>query len=602
MKKPKVTSPSEDTGSPRSNRIELIGVVIAILLVIFGVFLRFHALDERGIDGSDAVYYTSIAEEWARGNIAYQIGDGNNVYRPVVFFFFTAALKLFGHTDYAIKTMNAAIDSANIFLVFAIGASLVRRSRWPAYSAAVIYACLPTAIHMSRVELTHVLSTFFVLLSLLFFLWFLRSQRVTVSRLHLAFCGLCVGLAALTHEELLFIACGYLVFLMIRIAYRRPDTEAVGLSLIEGSILLGCTLLISSKMILLHIETAKNLGSAREADAGGTTFSFLDRAARFTWTGIATNSSSAMLFLFILAVALMAFSIIRNSRRRGRAESGLSIGTYLPAVIVLVHMILYGFFFHHFIGRVFLPLVPLVIITITVWLTAALKFVRIRFTDGIILVLSIVLIPINFDNYRNSHEFFLRGYEETWTHPGVGHPPSVAASHRYFVKRNYRPSWPRTFFDLLKHRIDETARLLITSSLMYPYSGRRVLQAGFYFGDNAIYMIDHSEPLDHLIARKNIKYVFFSGFRSDKRVLMWNTISRYEYGGKWGEEQPLVLGASYGFAKGEYTMEREYEYLKEYLEGRRAKVLSASGPYRHGVPKEIHRNRDYILFELPPPE
>ena len=204
------------------------------LIVLFGAFLRLYKIDEIGLTGSDTVYYTNIAKSWSEGTVRYQAVQYQSfVYRPVVFAIFGAAMWAFGETDYAIKLANALVDSANIALVFAICWLLVGRALWPACSAALIYACSPMAVQLSRVEMTHVISAQMVLGALLFFLIHERSTGLWRRRIYLVLSALFTGLAVLSHEDLALTAVGYVGFLgliFLRSPRARSDFETLVMS------------------------------------------------------------------------------------------------------------------------------------------------------------------------------------------------------------------------------------------------------------------------------------------------------------------------------------------------------------------------------------
>ena len=43
--------------------------VLLVGLVLLGVWARFHNLSNIGLEGSDTVYYTSLAERWSPGRL-----------------------------------------------------------------------------------------------------------------------------------------------------------------------------------------------------------------------------------------------------------------------------------------------------------------------------------------------------------------------------------------------------------------------------------------------------------------------------------------------------------------------------------------------------
>ena len=124
-------------------------------------------------------------------------------------------------------------------------------------------------------------------------------------------------------------------------------------------------------------------------------------------------------------------------------------------------------------------------------------------------LLAAISIFFNLGNYQNKKTFDRATLKE-WVPFSIALPlnpiPGLQRAHQEI----YSKSWDRMLYEQLADRVDENHRLLVTSSLFQPYPGRRVFQTEVYFGDNAVYLVDHSEPLDEVISKYNIKYVLFT--------------------------------------------------------------------------------------------
>ncbi|MEM8994506.1 MAG: hypothetical protein AAGF23_06910, partial [Acidobacteriota bacterium] len=151
-------------GPVHVGRRRAIGWVLLGLLVAGCGWIRFVGLSERGLFGSDVVYYTNLAERWVEGDRVYSLGGRRAVYRPAVLGLFAASFEVLGVEDDSIKRLNAAVDTVNVTLVFLVVWGLAGRF-WPAWTSALVYGLAPLAIFVARLELTHAISTFFMLLT-----------------------------------------------------------------------------------------------------------------------------------------------------------------------------------------------------------------------------------------------------------------------------------------------------------------------------------------------------------------------------------------------------------------------------------------------------
>jgi 4-amino-4-deoxy-L-arabinose transferase-like glycosyltransferase len=562
----------------------LLCVVTALVILLPCVYIRFCKITERGLGGSDTVYYTNIAKAWSDGEITYQIDSGISVYRPVVFFCYSVAIRILGYSDHAIKSFNASIGVASTFLIFLVCYFLSEKGRYQALAAALIYAFAPMAIYLSRTELVHVLSGFLLLISFLFFLFYYRSARNSRYSFLVA-SGLFTGLAALTHEELLFIWLGYIVFLFADLVLwsRERSTRSV---LVDAGIFSAAVTLVSHRMVainygILHRKWTDAIGVAATGDHLERIWTYLEKLLKFTWVALSGNGSNLMMYLIAL---LLLYATVAAARRIlvVKKPSNETPPLYrLPIVLVSVYMICYSYFFSTIFPRVFFPIFPLVIISVIVWYSRAL---RRRFGPWIAnTTVACIAIAVTIFSLGHHVDRLNRFSISSKARIPMAVPLDldlICGNFSRFVSVSYKKNWERSRYEELKDKVSENARLLVTSSIIYPYQGRRPLQVGYYFGDNAIYAIDHNEPLDELISKYKIKYILFTLHTNDLRVLDYKEFRKYQYGGKWSELEPLVLGASYGFEPGRYTTFDEFRFLDEYCRNRGAKVLHATGHYR----------------------
>jgi len=567
---------------PRRPRTLLYSFILVPIL-LFSIFLRFHNLGEMGLDGSDTVWYTTIAKAWTEGNSIYEVAGDTFTYRPVTFFVYAAAaaIKLFGYHDSSIKKMNACLDTANVLLIFLICCLLVRDSPLPAFSASIFYGYLPMAITMARIELTHVLSGTMVLLAFSAFLLYFTSTNAWRKRFLLILSGILTGLGALTHEDLILLGPGYLIFLLLVFIHRGSHHRHLRPFVTDCALLSASIVMTSHRMLLYTAASAYEQAAVPfEASTLGRVVGYLERVPRLLWDSILAISSSPVLYLFLLLLLILCFRpLLMKLLSRHQASTHLPSLYYLPLVLVLTYCALYSYFIEgYYLPRFFLPLFPLIVIFLVVCYSRLLSRLNLAFSHVAVLLAVLIVLPFNFEHFRRGASLELKqDFTSTWASARIPFPFKVGPWYSYFMNKNYSMSWSRAIYEQLKAKVNSDARVLITSSIMYPFAGRRTLQMGYYFGDNAIYLIDHTEPLDELISKYRIKYVLFTTYRADKRMLWLRSYRKYQYGGRWKAGEELLLGASYGFKPGEYTLERELHALTEFLQRRGAKRLYAKG-------------------------
>jgi len=555
---------------------------IAVLLVVLicGGVLRLSDLDEIGLNGSDNTYYTNIARQWSEGDRVYAVGsDGVAYYRPFLFAVYGAAVHLLGFDDVSIKAVNGWLDTLNILLVFLLAFILSRREPWAAASAATIYALLPFTILVSRSELSHTLSTSTLLAAmiLLAVCWDSRRRRLQLATAFLA--GVSTGLCALTHEEMIFAAAAPSVLLLLAPSpsmgsARARLTAAVSRS---GSYLFG-VLVIANGMLRAHQTEAQD--RAAEIMVNRISHShyspFFDRPLKYLWNALTATSSTVVTTLVIVLLILLVVGFVRRLGA-GRLEARLpSLPVEdLPLWTVIGHIFVFSFFFTYYAARLFLPLTALVI----VWLAVRVRGLTTRrlaprTSLAVLAGLTVVAVAANIGRNATFVDS-MASHFGTWT------PYSLAADLRpvsgweIFQRLRMRTGWARLRYNELGGAVADDARLLVGSSTLHPFPGRRPLQVGYYFGDNAVYLIDHREPIDRLIDDKDIAFVLFTTYQNEskERLLSWGGSRRYLYGGRWSAVEPVSLGRSLGLDATDYSVRSEFDLLRANMEERGARII-----------------------------
>ena len=293
------------------------------------------------------------------------------------------------------------------------------------------------------------------------------------------------------------------------------------------------------------------------------------------WAAILGSSGAFFFFLLLLPLGW----IIARWVKRGVGNLDNVVNPprvyYFPILVVTGYMLAAGFIFNRYWPRLALPLVPLILIFVIVWAHFFLERWPQRRSIIAVLGCALVLIVSNYGHFADypnragksprSDGWFIPNFSKDWR---------LRSGLRTASTFCCRSGWSRNAYNELKNIVKEDARLLVAPSIMMPPLGRRHLQTGIYLGDNALYMIDHTEPLDVLIDQHRIRYVLLSRFREQTFYLREEMYDQYRYQGRW-ESVPLQLGASYGFEPGGYSVEREFNYLLDYLQARGAKIISA---------------------------
>lgn len=558
-----------NTNKPIAENGKIFFLACLAFTVAAGAYLRFHRLDQVGLHGSDALYYTSIALAWVRGDFVYSIAEQATVFRPMLHLLFAGALQVFGETDFAIKTLNAGVDTVNILLVIGL-ARAISKSWSVALASAITYALLPMAIHFARYELAHAISTFFVLTAGLVFCGSWRSKSSHVRLALLGTSGALLGLGSMTHEDLLFLVLPFAAFIPVLSAQVESGKR---LSTISIDIFALCAVPFICGLVIVsqNLDIVTNI-------AGGaiTTDQFLiGKIARYGWDALLA-SSSALFAAFFLATSLLALLLLLQRLVTGKScADELDPIAYWGFLIFFVYIALTAFFFDALFVRATLPIVPFVIITTFIWVRWAMGKLH-RTGGGVaVVMLAVLLVPFNLNNYRPT-DFSNRVFSKEWGHARLLSKASMVTSWELFLRRNYtKKIWGAVYHDY-KDRIGPESKLLIAPSIVYPFPGRRALQSEIYFGDNAVYLFDHDEPFEELIAKQKIKYVLITSMNNQTYLPRLTPGRTYLYNGRWSLEHPIVLGASFGFSPGGYTLKKELNTLSSVLRRMGGRILQSS--------------------------
>jgi hypothetical protein len=507
----------------------MVPIFFLIVILFFSAWIRFDGITEQGISPGDNFRYIREAKIWAAGSPPKFAGI---FYRPVSYFLHGMAIKIFGYNDYSIKILHGFMDMINILLIFFIAAKLTKNP-WVGVLSSLLYAFLPKVIYLARNEMVHVESTTFVLLSIFFFILF-DSQRKNRFKLYLLLflSGLNSGLAANTHADLAFLAPGYVLYLFIKSYNSQNKRESLKEFLLFTFIFtfsfftpyfLGFLLFGLQKVLKVFLNEASIVkwyidNIYDPVSKPHLFFNILAKSIKYYF-------EKQSLFVSLLLIGTIVIIIYRKIKKQKD-----QLCTYLPLILIFTYVFLYSCFFSSSIAfeRYYMPIVPLVIFSITIWCYKITE----QFFGKYSLIGFICLFLI----------LFLLNPKEM---PG---------------KRKYKSCY-RSVYDILKENVNPENKLLIAPVTIYFLD--RGYQHDLYFGKNAVYMCHlplkneyNPESLKKLLDGINIRYIFV-GNTIDRRLIDPNCPIVDKFGKTL---QPWLRND-----KSPYSLEKDLEIIQAYI-------------------------------------
>lgn len=549
-------------------------LVALSFVVVVACGVRLIGLSETGLGGNDTILYYSLAERWLQGDYAVSIGPSVEVHRPVLHAMNAAALWLFGHTDWSIKLLNVVLDTFSLLLIAGLAWQVSRR--WSVVLAtAVTYGALPIAIWASRQELAHSASIFFVTASSLLLVFGLRRSRQRSPVALLVLSGAALAAAIGTHEELGFLWLPMLLFVFAFLLVSSSASSALKASL-AFSVL---PLLAGGAIYASQRDTVQSvLRKAGSVDSGSGRHPLVsDEFFRFLWDVVLGAGSALLAMLVLLGALVWLYQLIR--RPTGRTVDDMWWWGYcllVPVAFVGLNSLLFSTIF----SRAFLPVFPLLVIFVYSYLSLVLRPLPFQ---AAALTLCLFVIAVVLANMASYSAFAVgnRRYAATWAEPVWPSIESLQLGYMGFlVDARYRPSYYshwRSLYRALQDNVDPGNRVLILPSTAMHAPGRRPLQTQVYFGDNAIYRLDHHDlDLATIVSRYNIRWIIFTTGQQ-RAVPKW--LARYQYNGNWSVPELVDLAEAYRLP--EYSVQAEANQLRDFLSGVGARDVSdfAAGSY-----------------------
>lgn len=183
------------------------------------------------------------------------------VFRPPLYPAFLAlALRIFGEGRFGIDMLQAALDTVTIALLYALTHRLFKRVSL-ALLAGLLYAINPMMIFMASSWLSEIIFNLFSVAAF----WLLLSGKATWRLRHAVLAGVCLGLAALTREIMVYVALGCVPLALVvtaqgqwRAAIKFGVAMYIGLAVILGPWIVRNALLYD-RLILVSTSGEFNL-------------------------------------------------------------------------------------------------------------------------------------------------------------------------------------------------------------------------------------------------------------------------------------------------------------------------------------------------------
>jgi len=547
-------------------RSNILGV---LTIATFGMLLRGWGVTNIGVGGNDTILYYTLAEYWLNGDFVFRIASSPELFRPVLLGFNALALVVFGHSDYAIKVAYILIDGINISLV-AMLAWTVSRQRTVALVSAFSYAFWPLAVWASRQELPHTLSTFLVLLTTVALARAVFVDRQPRREVLLISAGIALCAATLTHEELILLALpfGLYIFLFPGGGQRT----GIGYRLKSVVLFLVFPILCGSVVFLHSAAMVTRLFDKALADISVGNGVIFERIARFTWDALLGSGSAFLAILVAFACAVLIARIIfgagaRHVPRESFIQRVDPAGVFCLG-IPLLYLIIYSSLLNTLFPRGFQPLLPLVIVgvfqALGVFFSSGMLAIRGSLQSLLLVCILLLLLVSNFASFTAFNVGNNR-FSSTWAKPRWPDPTTLKEGLAEFsVDARYRPSYIthwRALYDFFAAKVDSENRLLIVPSEAMFAPGRRALQTQVYFGDDAIYRLDHwNDSLSEVVKEHKIEWIIYT---IGQRRTAPKSMRPYRYQRQWGERQEVNLAKAYAMPS--YSWGAEYQALEGYL-------------------------------------
>ncbi|MBW2529358.1 MAG: glycosyltransferase family 39 protein [Deltaproteobacteria bacterium] len=518
----------------KKHAIALIALAAVLLFVSFD---RLYRIDEIGVDGADTFAYLDKAIDWASGK-----AEPSGHYRPVHYFLGSLGVRLCDGAEHSVRLVHAILDIGSTALLFLL-MMLASKSLVAAIAAALMYATLPDVVlFTARSELTRSTSTFFVVLSMLFFYLAMESSRKWIPLAWSFLLGISIALATNTHPELVLLGPGFAVAVVAHAALVARRWQWKRMLLLQGALFLGFMVpwlvlvgtfgfdpLVEN---IVHNTGVNKPRTKTRVDTSWDADLFLRQITELPPRFLEKYASTTFQYVFP-AVGLGAF--LAFVLKKGRATT-----LTLIAIPIAFHFLGWAYAMHRIQERtlrLFVPWLPWVMLW-TVWGLFRLKQLgplqrRPKLFWGAFLCAVSALVVINRGDYRTT----------------------------LFVSATQRPTVYREAFDVLRDRVSPDRRALLAPVVLYAVKSPATHWSNF--GENGKYMRKaKGKGLAEVMEKERAEFIVVFHDKLDMRGRRRaKGIAQRVYGKKM---------------RGKYTPKKEYAWIRGFVRERDAEKIYES--------------------------
>lgn len=490
-------------------RLSLLGQIGAIGALCVIWFFRAYRFDQVGIQGADVFFYWDTAYNWSRG-----LEDLTNHYRPLIYWVHGLVFRLTGPNDWALKLTHLFFDLGTLLTIYTTG-YYIRKSVWVGFVAALFYASMPHVLELTRSEIVHAPSTFFMVLACMLFLGWTRDQ----SGLKLGFCGFFHGVAWHVHPDLAVLGLPFALIIAWKVVVTskiKTEDRIVELVRYLGIYIVGYIAVFMVFIIRFNlVDLLLCLKKGQGAQAVNQEFIPL-KFLRFLWTYLNSYFGVVGTTVLITVLGLRIY-------KKNWLNSETLLLVILPVTYAAFAALMFG---RYLLPRLFMPLVPLLCLFLV---TALWDLGKAR-----------LIAIFGFSFALLNHQAFTYSFREP------------VSPYRH-LEAEMAP--------ILKH----DSRYLISPLSTFEYHSP--LSKKTYLDGRGVYLVNaQGRSLDEVIMKNGISHVWVSNILEDLSIF------REHIKGLYVER----LSSLYGLEPSQYDRTQEIETIKKFLQKRGAKLVSKS--------------------------
>jgi hypothetical protein len=521
-----------------------------LLFACWAIFVRFYKIAAVGLEGDDVFWYWEMARDWAVNKWAITLH-----YRPVSHLTYSFGMNLFGVNDYSIKIVNSILNLVSGVLIY-IAAVETTKNKTISVLSSLVYLSLPFVIEESRSELTHVMSTFYYLISYCCFTQYYKLRQHFESAkksIYLSLSGFFLGLSAHVHPDLATLGLPFVIFIgtvvFFTIRGKGRFEERFKNDLIKDVLIFSFSYFFVFMIFFVKFgffTVIKNITHGighQQAELNRT----LGQKIFHYFHGFDLYLKGSISWL---GANLFYFSILSSIYLKIKKEKK-SLLKYLPFILICFHLLTCLLIVQRkYIVRLAHPTIPLVLMATFYWIWELLDFHKVKYKEWIVCLLASLVLIISQANI--------------------------------FKPRLYETKIYRQVHNVLKDKVSSENKLLVTPSLFHWY--RKGFQSPVYFSNNAVYLSEYYhgvwkfqdsiiENFKKLIDLRKVGYILIT--KKDKNVR--RTLTGHH-------DAKMFFKSIYGVGPENYSLKWEYDQLKKI-------VMALNG-------KLIETNEKFDIFKL----